>query len=219
MTTGSRADRPAGSQYERLGLVPTPDLGERLSEQQPWDETTRPMRPESPPDVVYTRQGRAIGGHLIQVHDHLRSELTQIRDLMDSVTTGSVDPQDARSAMDEMTIRQNNWTLGAYCAAYCRMVAVHHGLENEAIFPHLRSCEGSLEPVIDRLVEEHLVIHEVLDAVDQALVNLVAKPGDFTELQHATDLLTDTLLSHLAYEEGQLVEPLSRDGFYAGQLR
>jgi hypothetical protein len=32
------------------------------------------------------------------------------------------------------------------------------------------------------------------------------------ELRTAVDLLTDTLLSHLSYEEGELVEPLGRLG-------
>jgi hypothetical protein len=32
------------------------------------------------------------------------------------------------------------------------------------------------------------------------------------------DLLTDALLSHLAYEEQQIVEPLARFGFYPGQV-
>ena len=43
-------------------------------------------------------------------------------------------------------------------------------------------------------------------------------PADFTGLQQAVDVLTDALLSHLAYEESQLVEPLARHGFYDGQL-
>jgi hypothetical protein len=58
----------------------------------------------------------------------------------------------------------------------------------------------------------------VLDRVDQELIELVAAPGDFSQLQSVTDLLTDVLLSHLAYEEEQLVEPLARFGFYPGQL-
>lgn len=68
--------------------------------------------------------------------------------------------------------------------------------------------------MLDRLSEEHVVIHEVLDAVDRALVAYIAQPEDLTELQEAVDLLTDTLLSHLAYEESQLLEPLARYGFY-----
>jgi hypothetical protein len=35
-------------------------------------------------------------------------------------------------------------------------------------------------------------------------------------LREALDLLTDTLLSHLSYEEHQLVEPLARLGFGFG---
>ncbi len=34
-----------------------------------------------------------------------------------------------------------------------------------------------------------------------------------SERQHAVDLLTDTLLSHLAYEERELAHPLAEFGF------
>ena len=63
-----------------------------------------------------------------------------------------------------------------------------------------------------------MIIHEVIEGIDRALVNLVRAEDDFTELQDAVDILSDTLLSHLAYEEQQLSEPLARYGFYAGQI-
>jgi hemerythrin-like domain-containing protein len=207
------------SQYQRLGVFPTPDTGVRLSDTQLWDESTRPTRTASPADVTYTRVGRAVGSHLIAVHDHLRDELEKIRQLVESVASGEVSASDAVNALDQFAIRQNNWTIGAYCAAYYRMIAVHHGLEDSAIFPHLRTCEEQLEPVIDRLSDEHTVIHDVLENLERALVELVATPGDVSELRRATDILTDALLSHLAYEENQLVEPLARYGFYVGQIR
>jgi len=116
-----------------------------------------------------------------------------------------VSPVDAIDALDQFTIRQNNWTVGAYCAAYYRMIALHHGLEDADVFPHLRTCEAHLEPVIEGL--------------DRALVDLVANPGDFAELRRATDILTDPLLSRLAYDEHELVEPLARYGFYVGHVR
>jgi hemerythrin-like domain-containing protein len=117
-----------------------------------------------------------------------------------------------------MAMRQNNWTLGAYCAAYCGLLTQHHGIEDTAVFPYLRRMDAGLVPVIDRLEQEHAIIHEVVEGVDRALVNLVRKPADLTELQEAVDLLTDTLLSHLSYEERQIIEPLARYGFYAGQV-
>jgi hypothetical protein len=48
--------------------------------------------------------------------------------------------------------------------------------------------------------------------VDQALVGFVGRPERIDDLQAAVDLLTDSLLSHLSYEERQLAEPLSRFG-------
>lgn len=214
--TGPASPEPSG-QYERLGVRPTPDDGKRLSGTRVWDESSRPTRPESPPDTVYTSAGRARGQHLIDVHDRLRAELAQLRSLIDQVRTGALRAAQARSTINEMTLRQNNWTLGAYCSSYCRVLTQHHTLEDQSIFPYLRSREQELEPVIDRLTEEHQQIHHVLEGMDRALVAFINRPDDFAPLQEAVDVLTDSLLSHLAYEEEQLVEPLARYGYYPGQ--
>ena len=189
----------------------------RLTTVEVWDESARPVAPAPPEGVRYSAQARAVGGHLVDVHDHLRGELEQIRDLVRQVKAGTVSAGQARGALNQLTLRQNNWTLGAYCAAYCTLLTQHHTLEDTAIFPYLRRADAGLEPVIDRLEREHEVIHEVVEGVDAALVAYV-RDGDFAPLQHAVDLLTDALLSHLSYEEHQLVEPLARHGFYPGQV-
>jgi hemerythrin-like domain-containing protein len=206
------------SEYERLGVTPTPDDGKRLSPSLPWDESTRPYREPSPPEVTYTDRGRQVGRHLIDVHDGLRSELTELREVVEQVKAGARSAGDARAALNEMALRQNDWTLGAFCSRYCRAVAQHHGLEDEAIFPHLRRADSELGPVIDRLTDEHLVIHDAIEEVDHALVDHMNNPTDFDRLQAAIDMLTDTLLSHLSYEEVELVEPLARLGFYPNQV-
>jgi len=183
-----------------------------------WDESTRPTGPQAPEDYVYTRYGRAVGRHLTQVHDHLRSELDQIRELLRQVKEGSLQLGQARATINEMSMRQNNWTLGAYCASYCAIVTTHHSLEDQAVFPHLREADPALAPVIDRLEAEHVVIHEVMQDVDRVLVGLISNPGDFTQVDDAVELLAETLLSHLAYEEREITEPLSRFGFFPGQI-
>jgi alkanesulfonate monooxygenase SsuD/methylene tetrahydromethanopterin reductase-like flavin-dependent oxidoreductase (luciferase family) len=203
-----------GPAAPNLDVVPTPDDGRRLSAERPWDESTRPTGPTPQTDRSYTPQEQAAGQHLVDVHDALRSELTQLRDLVDQVSTGQAGVGAARSHIATMTLRQNSWTLGVYCASYCRIVTGHHSLEDQSVFPHLRSRDPRLAPVIDRLEAEHHVIAEVLDRVDQALVAMVSAPDDLTQVRAAVDLLTDTLLSHLAYEERELVEPLARLGFY-----
>ena len=210
--TGHRDDVYAG-----LGVTPTPDDGVRRSSRVAWDESTRPESPEPAPGVTYSSRGRAAAQHLVDIHDHLRAELRQVRELVDRVRLGTLDAVGARSAINEMTVRQNDWTMGAYCASYCRIVTGHHSLEDDAIFPHLRR-ERPLAPVIDRLEEEHVVIHGVLEGFDRALADHLRHPEDFSGVDAALDLLSDTLVSHLAYEERELVEPLARLGFYAGQL-
>jgi hypothetical protein len=81
------------------------------------------------------------------------------------------------------------------------------------MFPGLRSLDGRLTPVVDRLHTEHLAIAGVLARVDAALVALVTSPAvGMADLRGAVDVLADALLSHLSYEERELVEPLGRLG-------
>jgi hypothetical protein len=68
------------------------------------------------------------------------------------------------------------------------------GVEDASVLPYLACAEPALAPVIQRLADEHLVIHD------------------------AIDFLTDAPLSHLYYEEHEIFEPLARLGFYAGQV-
>jgi alkanesulfonate monooxygenase SsuD/methylene tetrahydromethanopterin reductase-like flavin-dependent oxidoreductase (luciferase family)/hemerythrin-like domain-containing protein len=212
LTAGTPAAAPA------FAATPTPASATRHGGRKVWDEATRPVAPPAPAGHVYGRNAQAVGEHLIEVHDHLRQELEQVRDVLRQVRAGVLSVGQARSALNEMTMRQNNWTLGAYCASYCTMLTQHHGIEDQSIFPHLRRADAGLVPVVDRLEREHVIIHEVVEGVDRALVNLVHNPDDFTELQEAVDTLSDALLSHLAYEEQQITEPLARYGFYAGQV-
>jgi alkanesulfonate monooxygenase SsuD/methylene tetrahydromethanopterin reductase-like flavin-dependent oxidoreductase (luciferase family)/hemerythrin-like domain-containing protein len=198
-----------------LAAVPTPDDGRRLNAEQPWDESTRPTAAPLDTHREYTPQEQAAGQHLIDVHDHLRSELTQLRQLVEQVAAGNSSPNTVRSFINRMTIRQNNWTLGTFCETYCRTVTNHHMLEDRSVFPHLRRSEAGLAPVIDRLEHEHEQIHDLLERVDQALVALVAAQDDGIDgVNHAMDLLTDALLSHFSYEERELIAPLARHGFY-----
>jgi hypothetical protein len=176
----------------------------------PWDESQRPKGPAPEAGAVYSASGRALGRQLVGVHNHLRDELTKVRSIVKQVVDGITGVGEARSEINAMTMRQNNWAMGAYCESYCRLVTIHHTLEDTSLYPQLRQGDPRLGPVLDRLTEEHQVIHHVLEQLDAALVAAVAEPTKVAEVQKAVDLLTDTLLSHLSYEEGELVEPMAR---------
>ena len=211
---GGPAARRAGGGAAPFAVVPTPDDGIRRSEVRVWDESERPTGPAPDPERTYTAHEQAGAQHLIDVHDGLRAELAQIHDLIEQVAAGLIDVGAARSHINTMTMRQNKWTLGTYCESYCRVVTTHHTIEDRSLFPHLRRSDPRLKPVIERLEEEHHAIHDVLEGVDRALVAFVATPDGMAELRAAVDLLSDTLLSHLAYEERELVEPIARLGMY-----
>lgn len=195
-----------------FAVTPTPDDGTRLATEPVWDESGRPEGSPVDPDVRYTPDQQAAGQHLIDVHDGLRGELDRLRQMVTQLEAGDVDPSAVRSFLNRMTIRQNNWTLGVYCATYCRIVTGHHTLEDRSVFPHLKSRAPELGSVIDRLQEEHEVIADLLERIDAAIVALVSSEG-IDEVRASVDALTDALASHFSYEERELVEPLARHGF------
>lgn len=164
-------------------------------------------------EAVAAQQSSGAGAHLVEVHDGLRAELGRLRDIVEQVVAGEEQAHRARNAINELTMRQNNWTLGAYCAQYCRFVTGHHTLEDRSVFPHLRRSDPALAPVLDRLEAEHVVIHDVLEQLDDALVGLVSGASGTAELQRVVDRLTQTLLDHLSSEESELVPALDRHGF------
>jgi len=66
--------------------------------------------------------------------------------MIGQVAAGSLDPGTARSEIAKLTVRQNQWTVGAYCESYCRLVGMHHTLEDQALFPGLRHSISGWRP-------------------------------------------------------------------------
>ena len=78
------------------------------------------------------------------------------------------------------------------------------------MFPMLTAAQESLAPVVARLEQEHEVIAGVLTELDAALVAMIEDPDRLDGVREQVDLLSDVLLSHLRYEEEELVEPIAR---------
>ncbi|HEY8598678.1 MAG TPA: LLM class flavin-dependent oxidoreductase [Thermomicrobiales bacterium] len=171
------------------------------------DEAARPRLPKEA-DPVVTANGARSQQTLLGVHEHLRRELDQIREAAAQVAAGTMEPAAARSLINALTIRQNFWALGSFCAQYCRVVTIHHTIEDQHLFPGLWREQESLGPVLERLHEEHEIIAAVIDRFDHALTAMVNAPDGVAQVRHVADELHDALLSHLAYEEEELLGPL-----------
>ncbi len=182
-------------------MLDDPDRAERTID---WDESTRP-RVTPATDLLAS----GMGEHLVLIHDMFRRELDAICEVRDRVRAGVDDIAALRAQIQGLTLRQAFEQFGAFCAQYCQAVNAHHSIEDAHMFPALRRAEGDLAPVIDRLGEEHVTIHQVLVDLDRAAV-VLARTGDgFDDVDRLVDVLASGLRSHLTYEESQLVAPLS----------
>lgn len=174
-------------------------------------EPAEPDRASAPTDgQAPTAVGEASQQALLAVHQHLRDELERLRGVVAEVAEGRSSPEAARGHLNQMTMRQNYWTLGAFCASYCRVVAIHHAIEDSAMFPDIRAADASLSPVLDRLAHQHETIAELLARVDESLVATVGDDRRLDQAQEAVDRLGEMLLDHLAEEEAALIEPIGR---------
>jgi hypothetical protein len=169
-------------------------------------EAERLVTEEEPVSAV----GRAGQQTLLAVHAHLRQELERLREVVDEVARGRMTAAAARSHVHHMTMRQNYWTLGAFCSAYCRVVTVHHAIEDERMFADLRAADSGLGPVLDRLGAEHEVIARMLTEVDATLVTLMADESSLDAVRETLDRFGEALLTHLAAEEDLLLGPIGR---------
>ena len=172
-----------------------------------WDEDRRPRsRVRGGPAAAARGQGR----HLVEIHDHYRSSLAQVRLVLERVAGQDLDVGTARAAVHAVGLRATYEQLGSFCAQACAMVEVHHTFEDVRMYPALRDAEPALDAVLERLTEEHHVVHAVLVALDEELVGLVEEPGRLDRVRLLFAHLETLLLSHFRYEEDELCGPLGR---------
>lgn len=169
------------------------------------DESTRPR---AQPVGALTEQQRARGEHLVLIHDMFRRQVAAVRDVRNQLKAGQADVADLRGQINQLTMRRNYEQFGAFCAQYCQIVNVHHTIEDRHLFPALEAADPSLGDVLERLSLEHVIIHEVLVQLDHAALAMATDPDRFADVDTLVDLLERNLLSHLRYEEDQLVGPL-----------
>jgi hypothetical protein len=171
------------------------------------DDATRPPVPELP---GLTEEQRAPGHHLRMIHDHLRDNMVTLAKLIERANARQVTAADIAAETNEMAMVANYRRFGNLCGRHCGIVNTHHTIEDHHLFPVLAQQGPAFEAIAERLTAEHVVVHELLERLVDALNALAAEPSetrfhDARELYHA---LERVLLSHLGWEEEAMGDAL-----------
>ena len=115
-----------------------------------------------------TDEHRRAGSHLAAIHRmHLR-DVYYIGKLLEQVKDGTVKPRNLLQRVASASMTENMRTFGTLCGRECQVLNFHHNAEENSIFPQLEQQQiESLNLVVARLKEEHLVVHELLDRLQE----------------------------------------------------
>jgi hypothetical protein len=132
----------------------------------------------------------ALSEQLMHVHRSLRERLTSLRQ---EIAAGTGPAADAPIPED----------LLSHCLSFCTAIHAHHAGEDEQLLPALRAAAPELAPVIDNLIEDHILVAEIARRIRDLLASArtPAQPGTVVR---ELDGLTAILQSHFSYEERRI---------------
>ena len=171
------------------------------------DDGTRPPIPALP---ALTEAQKLPGEHLKMIHDHLRDNMVTLGKLIERAAAGTASADDVKAETADLVMVANYRRFGTLCGQYCQFVHGHHSIEDQALFPAIRLQGPAFKAIADRLEAEHVVVHELLERLIDALSALADAPArqkidDAVEVFRA---LERVLLSHLGYEEAAIGDAL-----------
>ena len=161
-----------------------------------------------------TDEQRGAGQHLRMVHDHLRDNMKTLGKLIERANAGTVSRAEIATETDELAMIANYRRFGNLCGQHCQIVNTHHSIEDYAIFPVLAEQGPAFKAIADRLRAEHVVVHELLERLVDALNALAADPNPerFEDTKTVYHALERVLLSHLGWEEDAMGDALGYFG-------
>ena len=172
------------------------------------NETERPTMPrlENATDI-----DRRKGRHLAAIHRHYLSEMKQIAAVLERIKAND-EPSDAlRDIILHSDMRKNFEVAGTICGHQCRVLKMHHDIEEHSMFPTLAAQgHAPLTKVVEKLRAEHLVIHELLNRLG-AISEILANNPSATNFENAYAVffkLRSSVVSHFSYEETELEEAI-----------
>lgn len=175
------------------------------------DDATRP--PLQKLDGL-TDDQRGPGEHLRMIHDHLRDNMSTLAKLIERANAGTVTPAQIAAETGDLAMVANYRRFGNLCGQYCQVVHTHHSIEDHHLFPVLAQQSPGFKAIADRLRAEHVVVHELLERLVDALNALASEPSQsrFEDTKTVYHALERVLLSHLNWEEDAMGDALGYFG-------
>ncbi|MFO1184687.1 MAG: hemerythrin domain-containing protein [Bauldia sp.] len=172
------------------------------------DDATRPKAPRI---GGLTATQRARGKRLALFHRLHLQQLGEVKRAMAAVERGEAEAATLGAAIASLPMAANYRAFGNLCGEECAVLTAHHTIEDRALFPVLqaRGTEG-LRRVVDRLQQEHHVVHALIEALEEAAERLIrqADGAAFAEAKERFQTLERVVRSHFGYEETELEDAL-----------
>ena len=170
-------------------------------------------RPNMPALANVTEAEQRAGLHLAAIHRmHLR-DMQRLARVLEQVEQGAVSPEVFAQEVSNVELTHNMRIFGTMCGRECQVLTFHHDAEEHMIFPQLEQQNiQALSRVVDRLKQEHLIVHELITRLETAAQALVQNPDEhnFAKTKATFAQLHNVVISHFGYEETELREALGR---------
>ena len=170
-------------------------------------------RPSMPALQNVTVAEQRAGLHLAAIHRmHLR-DMQRLTHMLEQVEQGAVSPEVFAQEVSNVELTHNMRMFGTMCGRECQVLTFHHDAEEHVIFPQLEQQNiQALSRVVDRLKQEHLIVHELITRLETAAQALVQNPDEhnLAKTKATFAQLHTVVISHFGYEETELREALGR---------
>ncbi len=168
-------------------------------------------RPSAPRLEGVTRAQRKAGQHLAAIHRHYLMDLARLTMVLERIRAGDDPPERLEQVILSLEMSENYRAFGNLCGQQCQVLTMHHNIEESHMFPTVESRAGSgFAALVDRLRAEHKVVHELIERLYGAAVDLTKAPSDqtFEAAADTFEALLAAVKSHFRYEETELEEAL-----------
>jgi iron-sulfur cluster repair protein YtfE (RIC family) len=162
-------------------------------------------RPKAPKIENLTSAQRRQGRRLSLFHNYHREQLRDVESAMVQIDDSLL------AKISELDMRHNFKVFGNLCGQECQMLSGHHGIEDQAVFPVLHEAgDAGLKKVVERLMAEHLVVHELIEELETRAIAAIQNPTPeaYAQLKSSFADLSTCVLSHFGYEEKELEDVL-----------